>query len=905
MFSRLSSSTFWGQGSFAAQPLQHPDRLPTFEPFVWGAMAILLILGLLGGCPPLLWLAPILFAYSTLRPPNRAIALSLAAIWLGALLLSWDEWMVRQLAVVGIAGWLGLIVRKRLLRQEWQWATLTTLAELTQGETANRPEQAIAHALSALKTFACADGAIALRQLDDVTAEALFCLPEKALPDPLTTPALFAEAVESRQCVYYPDYPATPNAAPVLVGQGVQSVAVLPLQQAEPLRGAIVLFWYEQTLVGPEVRQFFDSLLGGLSNLLRFQDVTLRLDKLQARLTAMLETIPQGIVFVDESGEQGWLNHTAALQLGLPQGAVEPMAIAQAMTTLRLKAENQQEISQQGAQFFAAPQTEIRDWQWLFQEPEPKVLSLSSTPIYLRNVPGRLWVLDDVTERQQAEMAMQKAMEMAESATRAKSEFLANMSHEIRTPLNGILGYAQILQHDKALTEHQQNGLHIIYSCGEHLLTLINDVLDLSKIEARKMELYVNSFHFPKFLEDIVEICRTRARQKGIVLSYQPLSPLPQVVQADEKRLRQVLLNLVGNAVKFTDRGGVMFKVGSVAAFEAEDSPHAVLASSDSSHPTPVLRFQIEDTGIGMAADQLEAIFLPFQQVAERTRNIEGTGLGLSISRQLVQMMGGEIKVKSRPGQGSVFWMDLLLPEIEHVSEFRGSDRRRVIGYEGPRRRILVIDDQATNRAVLTHLLKPLGFEVAEAVNGEDGLNQAYQFRPDMILLDLVMPVMDGFEATRQIRQSADLQDTVVIATSASVFGLDQASSQKAGCNGFLPKPIRKKELLAQLEKSLQVVWIYEEPLQLSQSGSSAATQLEGAIAPIPDLPIVPPPAAEIEILIDLAFMGDIKGLLDRAARLEVSNPEWVPFAMQLRQLAKSFKEREILEFVQQYQRQE
>jgi signal transduction histidine kinase/DNA-binding NarL/FixJ family response regulator len=870
-------------------PPCHPERLPSFEPLLLGFAVVLLALQVLSGCSPLLWLAPILFTWFTLRPPTGSIVLTSVGLWL-LLALNWDEMTIRQLLTVGIVGLLSPVVRHNLLQREWQIATQTTLASLTQNETAASPEQAIAYALTTLRTFASSDGAIVLRQLDDVTAEALACLPDDALPDRLTTPALFEEAIAQNRCVYHANYPATDNAAAVLVAQGVQSVAVLPLSQVEPVRGAIVLFWYHSTQFSPELQQFLESLLGGLRSLLRFQDTTLRLDKLQARLRAILETIPQGVVFVDESGEQGWLNHVAARQLGLPEGAAEPMAIAQAMTSLRLKADNQQDITQQAAQFFTQPQIEIRHWQWFFSQPQPQVLSLSSTPIYLRHVPGRLWVIDDITERWQADVATQRAKDMAEAANRAKSEFLANMSHELRTPLNGILGYTQILKKSTNLTEQQSNGLAIIHHSGEHLLTLINDVLDLSKIEARKMELHPHDFHFSAFLENLVQMFKVRTRQ-DIAFVYEPVPPLPAFVWADEKRLRQVLLNLLSNAIKFTEQGRVTFRVSPV-----EDDLQLGLAK---------LRFEVEDTGVGISSDQLDTIFLPFQQAGDNRRQIEGTGLGLTITRQLVQLMGSDIQVKSQPGQGSTFWFDVVLPEMTNQSGMPILPLPTIVGYQGDRRKVLVVDNQSENRAVLLGLLQPLGFETMEAVNGQDGLNKAYEFRPDAILMDLVMPIMDGFEAIRQLRSSPALKDVAIIAVSASTLDFDQETSRRAGCNGFLPKPVREEDLLEHLQTNLNLTWIYQQPEEKQQR----LKPLGEAIVPTVSVDISGTLAtlsaqAELDTLLDFAMQGDLQGIMDHINYLEQTDERWLSLTRPLTPLVRGFEEQQVLELIRQYREQ-
>ncbi|HAA30231.1 MAG TPA: hypothetical protein DCE56_24290 [Cyanobacteria bacterium UBA8553] len=449
--------------------------------------------------------------------------------------------------------------------------------------------------------------------------------------------------------------------------------------------------------------------------------------------------------------------------------------------------------------------------------------------------------------------------------------------------MNGILGYTQILKKNTNLTNPQQNSLSIIYQCGEHLLTLIDDILDLSKIEAQKMELYPTEFHLPNFLNSLADLFKMRAQQKEIFFTYEIISPLPQGVIADEKRLRQILSNLLSNAVKFTDKGGVTFKVGYPSAVSSQCS------QENQQQTTNKIRFQIEDTGIGIEASKLVEIFLPFHQVGDRAHAVEGTGLGLAISQKLAQMMGSTIQVRSTLGAGSVFWCDLDLPPVSGWNESNPSSDRRIIGFKGDKRKVLIVDDNCVNRSILRELLEPLGFNILEAVDGQDCLNKSVEFRPDLILMDLVMPGTNGLETLRQLRQLPHLKDVVAIALSANVVETTKQESLAVGCQDFLPKPVQTQQLLELLIRHLGLEGIYEEFLYSTEVKPN-----------IDDLLLVPLPSSEIMALSELVKMGDIQGILQQADKLEKLDNQLVPFATQIRQLAKSFKLKQLREIIQQ-----
>ena len=521
----------------------------------------------------------------------------------------------------------------------------------------------------------------------------------------------------------------------------------------------------------------------------------------------------------------------------------------------------------------------------------------------------------EIAERKLAESALQQAALVAESANRAKTEFLANMSHELRTPLNGVLGYAQILKTDKDLSSDHQESLSNIQQCGQHLLMLIDDVLDLSKIEARKMELYPEELNFLHFTKNIADLFQMRATQKGISFTYEQVSPLPSCVRVDQKRLRQILINLLSNAVKFTETGGVTFKVGYVGTGawsrgQGENYEFSILSSelkenymrfahnAKAAKHALKIRFQIEDTGTGIDPSKLEEIFLPFHQVGGNTF-IEGTGLGLSISQKLAKLMGSEIRVNSTLGKGSTFWVDLELPSVKRYKEVSPlREKRWVVGFVGNKRKVLIVDENQLNRDLLCRLLGRLGFELVEVENGQECLCKAVEFQPDVILIDLRMPVMDGLETARRLRQLPELKDVVLIAMSASVFEATQQESILAGCDAFLPKPIEANHFLEQLRLHLGLEWIYEE-------SSESQKRKTLSLSPASDFPayssLLPAASESVAKILKLAAMGDIEEIFEESAKLESLEQKLVPLVSKLRQLAKGFQLKQIRNILKQY----
>ncbi|MEA3230583.1 MAG: response regulator [Thermodesulfobacteriota bacterium] len=415
------------------------------------------------------------------------------------------------------------------------------------------------------------------------------------------------------------------------------------------------------------------------------------------------------------------------------------------------------------------------------------------------------------TERLKLENALRRAAEEAKAANQAKSEFLANMSHELRTPLNVILGFSRLMERDPAVTPGQLENLGLIHRSGDHLLALINDVLDISKIESGQVTFNPVSFDMPHFLEDLAVMFEQRAAEKNLLFTLDKAQDIPQYIKTDKGKLRQVLFNLLGNAIKYTHQGSVVLQVSKV-----EPVPIINYSAEEQllvNNPVTWLRFEIRDTGIGIDRKDIDIIFNQFVRVERKAGSKAGSGLGLSISQSFVQKMGGDLKVKSEKGTGATFWFDLPIQVASPSDTEKIDTSNRPVGLapNQPRYRILIVEDHEESRLVLTRLLQTIGFAVQAVADGDEGVAVFSRFQPDLILMDINMPIMDGLTATKKIKATELGANTSIIALTAHAFEKERQEVLAAGCDDFIVKPYNEAELFATLAHHIGVIFIYEE----------------------------------------------------------------------------------------------
>ena len=464
-------------------------------------------------------------------------------------------------------------------------------------------------------------------------------------------------------------------------------------------------------------------------------------------------------------------------------------------------------------------------------------------------------LLMEISEHKKTDVKLQQATQMADRANSAKSRFLSSMSHEIRTPLNSIVGYAHILQKDPLIPVHRRQAVDILKRNGEHLASLIEDILDIARIEARKFELRREPINFPDFIEHLVSVFKPQAEAKGLAFYCQIVNTLPQCVRGDEQRVGQILINLLGNAIKFTQTGEIIFRIA---------------------YSCGVTTFQVVDTGPGIDKGQLQNIFQPFTQLPNEQLD-SGSGLGLTISKILSEIMGGELVVVSDQTSGSTFTVRLLLPNLGGEQQYLQEED--IIGYQGKQQTILIVDDRPEHRQLLIAILEPLGFALLEAGCGETCLSRVANSPIDLILLDLAMPGLDGVQTAQQLRRTGCTTPIVVL--SANAYPADRLKAINAGCNDFLVKPVKVSELLYKLKLHLVLDWRYQEQEVQLQS----AKQL--------------PPADIIQALTAYVRIGDLLGLNHFLSQLMQGQPEYTHFGQEIITLAGQFRLVEIKKLLQ------
>ncbi|GAA6622013.1 PAS domain S-box protein [Scytonema sp. NUACC26] len=502
------------------------------------------------------------------------------------------------------------------------------------------------------------------------------------------------------------------------------------------------------------------------------------------------------------------VNHSFLRFCGLTREQIIGRTIEELNVWVNLARRNQmvQQIVTTGA--VSSLETELRSGRG-----EIRTILASGELIYLDRKPCILGIAHDISDRKQIELALEQAKQQAESANRIKSEFLANMSHELRTPLNAILGFSQLLARDPSLNPQQQANLKIINDSGEHLLNLINDVLDMSKIEAGRTTLNFVSFDLYHLLDSLNDLFRLKANTKRIQLIFVRSPSVPQYICTDESKLRQVLINLLSNAIKFTQEGCVALRL------HREDN---------------TLYFEIEDTGCGIASAEQETIFQPFIQSSPRE---SGTGLGLTISRSFVELMGGQLTVSSEPGKGSTFRFYIQVTTAEVIEHQTRSPYQFVVGLapNQPHYRILVAEDRWESRQFLIQLLEQIGFEVRGVENGREALAVWEEWEPHFIWMDMRMPIMNGYEATQHIKAHLKGQATIIVALTASALEEDKALVLSAGCDDFVRKPFLQSAIFEKLAEYLHVSYIYQAVDDKQTKQQISFDELGSLLAQMPD----------------------------------------------------------------------
>jgi PAS domain S-box-containing protein len=645
-----------------------------------------------------------------------------------------------------------------------------------------------------------------------------------------------------------------------LVGSPSPSWIGVPLKTPTRTIGVLVLQHYEkENIYTSEDIQFLNSVGSKIAVAVERKMVEEELRNERLLLRTVIDNIPDSIYSKDLALRKTLSNLTDMLHCG-----VKSEAEILGKTDFDL---HPRELAEG---FFADDQLVLQTGQPLLNREEYVVLEngqkqwqlTSKIPLKDKNgkVTGLVGIGRDITIRRRAEQELIKAKQEAEMANKFKSVFLANMSHEIRTPLNAIIGFSQLMNRDKLLSDLQKEYNVSIIHAGEHLLALINDILELSKIEAGRVVLNPVNVDLHTMLDDIQMIFKERIQSKKLQFLYEKSSDLPRYIFVDESKLRQIFVNLIGNALKFTDEGGIAVR----SRVDKIDGIKNMLV------------VEIQDSGTGIAQDEMEKLFKHFEQTSSGINKGSGTGLGLALSRELASLMGGDITVSSELGKGSVFTFRVEIKE-GNSDAIEKSSPNGVIGIENNESpfRILVVDDKPDNLKVAVNLLKLVGFETNEAVNGKDAIEKFEDWSPHLILMDMRMPVMDGYEATRRIKATEKGMKTPIVALTASTFEDELKKIGSMGMEGYIRKPFRENELFSTIGKILGIKYLYE----IEKAGPSTKYDIDNSAM---NLDISKLPNSLLLKMQNALDVADLDLLVLLIKNIEVDNPELAGALMNL-----------------------
>lgn len=547
------------------------------------------------------------------------------------------------------------------------------------------------------------------------------------------------------------------------IGTGLQlllkspaALTAVPLSQLN-LNSYILLSWNTPFSFCEDFREFIDTCLNKISETIRLKRTYYALEELKVRFNAILQTVPQSIIFIDDSGNNSWINDRAAKLFGLESGNVIPAKLAEAMQKLRSGANNKEEIFKRGMELFQSADKKIDNWKWIFTEPELFVLNVCCAPTISEHISGMLWTFDNITQQYQYDQQLkelnrqlEEKSKLADAQNMAKSEFLANMSHEIRTPMNGVIGMTSLLR-NTSLNDEQTDFVESIRISADSLLEIINEILDFSKIESGKMELEEHPFFIHKIIEETYDLMAFKAHEKDLDLLYTIEPEVPAEVVGDMTRLRQIVVNLVGNAIKFTDSGEILTSI-------------KLLGKKDDNYE---LEISVKDSGIGIPQDKMHKLFNSFSQVdSSTTRKYGGTGLGLAISARLIEKMNGRIWVESEVNVGTTFKFTIQLLANNSIKEYKPA----VIEKDLLGKSVMIIDDNLTNLRILRGHCEHWGMHADTFASGVNGIKAMNWQKYDIVIIDMLMPEMNGIDTAKQIIQKHGTSIPLVLFSSAGHF---------------------------------------------------------------------------------------------------------------------------------------